>query len=176
MFLENLKSYFIILLVVGVLGVGAYWAVDSLQVDSKEFDTQKTDIRPIIVNDPTGYSPGQGVTTSTESPTTQKPTTTTTTPAKPTVNQGVFGELKSALQKLVDDNVLMKKGSRGTRVGTIQEFLNIYNGTDAKLDNDFGATTESQVKNFQKAEGLSADGQTGTGTYKKMIEWLDKQN
>ena len=69
----------------------------------------------------------------------------------------------------------MKKGSRGTRVGTVQEFLNIYNGTDSKIDNDFGATTENQIKAFQKSEGLTADGQAGPGTYKKMIEWLKKQ-
>lgn len=176
MFLENLKSYLIIILILGVLGFGGFWAVDSLtNTDSRDYvDTNSRDVSPIIVNDPTGFSPGGSSVVEETKPVVEKPTTTTA--PKPTVDSGVFGDLKSALQKLIDDNVLMKKGSRGTRVGTVQEFLNIYNGTDSKIDNDFGATTESQVKTFQKAEGLSADGQTGSGTYKKMIEWLDKQN
>lgn len=85
--------------------------------------------------------------------------------------QSLIGEL----QKLVDDNVFMKVGSRGTRVGTVQTFLNLYNKTSKKVDNDYGAGTKTDVMNFQKAEGLTVDGETGPVTYRKMIEWLKKQ-
>lgn len=171
MFFETLKVNLLIIIFFGVVGALGYWAVNSLQVDPEEFESQLVDVRPIIQNEPTGYmdNSNTGVQASTpEVPTT--PVQVTTTPSA----TGEHAELKSALQKLIDDNVLMKEGSKGTRVGTVQEFLNIYNGTDSKKDNDFGATTTSQVKAFQKAEGLSADGQAGPGTYKKMIDWLDK--
>lgn len=173
MFFETLKANLLIIIFFGVVGALGYWAVNSLQVDPEEFESQLVDVRPIIENDPTGYmdTSNTGVVTSTP----EVSITPTSTPTNPTsASTGEHGELKSALQKLVDEKVLMKVGSRGTRVGTVQEFLNIYNGTDSKIDNDFGATTENQIKSFQKAEGLSADGQAGPGTYKKMIDWLNK--
>lgn len=69
----------------------------------------------------------------------------------------------------------MKEKSQGTRVGTLQAFLNIYNNTSKKVDNDFGAGTKTDVINFQKAEKLLADGEAGPGTFQKMIDWLKKQ-
>jgi len=79
------------------------------------------------------------------------------------------------LEKLVADNVFMKEKSQGTRVGTIQTFLNIYNNTSKPVDNDYGPGTKTDVMNFQKAEGITADGEAGPGTFRKMIEWLKKQ-
>ena len=69
----------------------------------------------------------------------------------------------------------MKVGSKGTRVGTVQNFLNLYNKTSKRVDNDYGKTTKTDVIAFQKAVGLTQDGETGPTTYKKMIEWLKKQ-
>ena len=86
-------------------------------------------------------------------------------------NQTLINEL----QKLVDENIYMKVGSKGTRVGTVQNFLNLYNKTSKRVDNDYGNGTKTDVIGFQKKEGLTADGETGPTTYKKMIEWLKKQ-
>lgn len=86
-----------------------------------------------------------------------------------------YQTLINELQKLITDNVFMKVGSRGTRVGTIQTFLNIYNKTNKKVDNDYGAGLKTDVANFQKAVGITADGETGPATYRKMIDWLKKQ-
>lgn len=175
MFFETLKANILIILFFGIIGFLGYWGVTSLQVDPAEFDVQSNDIRPIIENDPTGYMDDSESSPAPSSPVANPPVTTNNPPVTQTpALDGEHSELKNALQKLITDNVLMKKGSRGTRVGTIQEFLNIYNGTDSKIDNDFGATTENQIKVFQKAEGLTADGQAGPGTYKKMIDWLNK--
>ncbi|MCE9548824.1 peptidoglycan-binding protein [Candidatus Nomurabacteria bacterium] len=69
----------------------------------------------------------------------------------------------------------MKEKSRGTRVGTVQTFLNIYNGTTKKVDNDYGAGTKADVIKFQKAVGLTADGEAGPSTFAKMIDWLETQ-
>ena len=87
-----------------------------------------------------------------------------------------YQDLINELQKLVDDNVYMKKGSKGPRVGVIQKFLNIYNNTSSRIDNDYGSGLETLVKKFQTAEKLTADGQVGPNTYKKMIDWLKINN
>ena len=86
-----------------------------------------------------------------------------------------YQSLITELQKLIDDNIFMKVGSRGTRVGTIQTFLNIYNKTSKRVDNDYGAGLKTDVMNFQKAVGITADGETGPSTYNKLIYWLKKQ-
>ena len=105
----------------------------------------------------------------------EKPTPTTTTPTKPATVTYKYQSLINDLQKLVTDKVFMKEGSQGTRVGTLQTFLNIYNKTSKKVDNDYGAGTKVDVTNFQKAEKLTADGEAGPGTFQKMIDWLKKQ-
>lgn len=101
-----------------------------------------------------------------EKPTTPPPATTTTYKNQTLINE---------LQKLVTDNVFMKVGSKGTRVGTVQKFLNLYNKTSTKVDNDYGTGMKTAVTTYQKAVGITADGETGPTTYKKMIEWLKKQ-
>jgi murein L,D-transpeptidase YcbB/YkuD len=83
-----------------------------------------------------------------------------------------YQNLVNDLQKLLDGNVYLKSKSQGLAVGTIQEFLNVYNNTSNKVDNDYGAGTATSVKNFQKDQGLTIDGETGPNTYKKMISWL----
>ncbi len=103
----------------------------------------------------------------------ETPEPTYPTPAStPSKYDPVIGEL----QALITENVLMKVGSRGTRVGTVQRFLNIYNGTSSKVDNDYGESTKKAVAAFQKAQGLTADGEAGPGTFQKMIDWLKKQS
>jgi len=93
----------------------------------------------------------------------------------PTITTYKHQSLINELNKLVTDKIYMKQGSRGTRVGTVQNFLNIYNNTSNKIDNDYGPTMKSRVTAFQKAEGLIADGEAGVNTFSKMIEWLKKQ-
>lgn len=82
--------------------------------------------------------------------------------------------LLGKLQGLIDDNIQMKKGSRGTRVGTVQKFLNIYLDKQSGVDNVYGEGTIKRVKEFQSKEGIGADGFAGPNTYKKMIEVLKK--
>lgn len=86
-------------------------------------------------------------------------------------NQALIDEI----QKLVNAKVFLKLKSQGASVGTVQKFLNVYNKTSNKVDNDFGASTVAGVKDFQKDMGLTADGEVGPGTFTKMIEWLKKQ-
>ncbi|HCY26573.1 TPA: hypothetical protein DIC38_02755 [Candidatus Nomurabacteria bacterium] len=81
----------------------------------------------------------------------------------------------SSIQGLVDRKVNLKLGSKGVDVGVVQKFLNIYNGTSKRIDNDFGAGTVTLVKDFQKDIGLTADGEVGSTTLNKMINWLKNQ-
>lgn len=92
-----------------------------------------------------------------------------------TATASKHNNLINDLQKLIDDKVFMKEKSRGARVGTLQTFLNIYNNTSKKVDNDYGPGMKADIVAFQKAEGLTADGEAGPGTFAKMIEWLKKQ-
>ncbi len=78
------------------------------------------------------------------------------------------------LQKLITDKIFMKEGSNGTRVGTVQTFLNVFNDTTSTVDNDFGPGTKAKVIAFQKAVNITADGQPGPGTYQAMIDWLNE--
>jgi mannosyl-glycoprotein endo-beta-N-acetylglucosaminidase len=112
-------------------------------------------------------SPGVGLEEKPLSTTTPAPSTSGTS----TKHQSLINEL----QKLADDKVYMKQGSQGTRVGTVQNFLNIYNKTSKKIDNDYGAGTKKDVAAFQKAQGLTADGEAGPTTFSKMVAWLKKQ-
>jgi len=97
------------------------------------------------------------------------------TPVVETETSSEYASLTQALQKLIDEKIYMKVGSRGTRVGIVQEFLNIYHTKQARADNDYGAGTKTRVSEFQKTVGVTADGETGPQTYQKMIDWLKKQ-
>lgn len=57
---------------------------------------------------------------------------------------------------------ILKKGSKGEAVKTLQEFLNIT------IDGDFGNNTEAAVKEFQSKNGLQVDGIVGQKTWAVM--------
>jgi peptidoglycan hydrolase-like protein with peptidoglycan-binding domain len=56
---------------------------------------------------------------------------------------------------------ILRKGSKGNAVRTLQRNLNTVLGTKLAVDGDFGPATESAVRAFQKKYGLTADGQYG---------------
>jgi hypothetical protein len=58
--------------------------------------------------------------------------------------------------------IVLKKGSKGESVKTLQEFLKIT------ADGIFGANTEAAVKSWQKAHGLFDDGIVGPKTWAAM--------
>lgn len=159
--MESFKANFLIFVFLVLVGGAAYWAFTSLKAENQELvnSTSSADIAPVVSSEPMEYTPAPIPEEEIDLP---EPTPTPT-PA-PT-------GLSAELQDLIDDNVLMKKGSRGTRVGVVQRFLNEY-GIKVSVDNDYGDSMVTAVKKFQSEQKLSADGQAGPGTYKKMIEWL----
>ncbi len=184
--MDNLKSaLFSILILVALGGIG-YWAVTSLQSgpehldyqEIKELKKENEELKKELKNLNTQLASLQPKVEDTvpevvkeeSKPVVEQTKTEPTTPTK-YKNQTLINEL----QKLVDGNIFIKLKSQGTRVGTVQKFLNLYNKTSNRIDNDYGATTQKLVIAFQKDQGLKADGELGPTTFKKMIDWLKKQ-
>ena len=63
----------------------------------------------------------------------------------------------------------IKSGSKGEVVELVQRMLNEKGYACGSADGIFGAKTESAVKSYQKAKGLSADGIVGDITYAKLF-------
>ncbi len=61
---------------------------------------------------------------------------------------------------------VLKLGDRGAIVGSLQQVLN-YNGYKLVVDNIFGKGTDTAVRDFQRKNGLVADGRPGTATQAK---------
>ncbi|MFA6300723.1 MAG: peptidoglycan-binding protein [Candidatus Paceibacterota bacterium] len=180
--MEKMKFGLLAVVVLFVLGLLGYWAVSTIQSGSeyqtrqkfeqltKENDDLKIQVAALTDQIDTLQSQLPDNTTDTSSGSgdqADKPAPTTTTyKYQSSIND---------LQKLEDGNVLMKIKSSGANVGIVQKFLNIYNNTSNKIDNDFGPSMEKAIIAFQKDQGITSDGQVGPGTYSKMIDWLKKQ-
>lgn len=66
----------------------------------------------------------------------------------------------------------LRKGNKGKQVKTLQRLLIIETCDVGKngADGDFGAMTESAVKEFQKKHGLEVDGIVGKNTWTKLLK------
>ena len=171
--MENLKFIVYSIVILAVIGLIGYWSFFTMQSGSEHVASEK--IKQLQEENENLKNEVEDLTKELAvlQPKIEEPPVTEET-KQPIVYK--YQDLINELQKLVDDNVFMKLKSYGTRVGTVQKFLNIYNNTSVKVDNDYGPGTVTRVKAFQKMEGLTADGEAGSTTFKKMIEWLKKQN
>ena len=61
--------------------------------------------------------------------------------------------------------VITKHGDSGTYTYIVQFILSAKGFYTGKMDAEFGSGTELAVKEFQKAKGLSADGDVGENTW-----------
>ena len=185
--MENFKFGLFSIVGIGLAGLLLFWAITSIQTGSenkssetiaalksenedlkKEVVLLKSDVSTLEAQIEAGKTTNPTPAPTEEKPAPPKPTPTTTTPYK---NQALISEF----DKLVKANAYLKEKSQGAGVGSVQKFLNVYNKTSNKVDNDYGASTKTAVAVFQKKEGLTADGEAGVGTFKKMIDWLKKQ-
>ena len=80
----------------------------------------------------------------------------------------MFGNLVEEKEVLSENNI--KKGSEGEEVVALQQLLGI-NPADGK----FGPQTDTEVKKFQKENGLSADGIVGPKTLEKIESMYEKK-
>lgn len=175
--MDKLKFGLFSIVVLGTLGLFWYWSVSTIESGSEHTAREKV----LLLEQENETLKGQvkelssKLAAATPAETTKepvkedpKPATSTTTTTSADKDQTLINEL----QKLIDDKVNMKQGSTGSRVGTVQKFLNRYNNTTTKIDNDYGPGMVKLVTAFQKAQGLSADGEAGATTFSKMISWL----
>ena len=68
------------------------------------------------------------------------------------------------LLPLAADAAVLKKGSRGDEVVTLQKKLKQWGYYDGAVDGVFGSGTEKAVQYFQRKNGLAADGVVGAKT------------
>ncbi len=71
--------------------------------------------------------------------------------------------------------VLYQNGSHGTKVKQIQTQLKKFGYYEGAIDGIYGSGTESAVKVFQRAEGLTVDGIVGPGTWQHLFENEEEQ-
>jgi murein L,D-transpeptidase YcbB/YkuD len=177
--MENLKGILILILIIMVVALLGFWAFRTLEPGNVSASRQKqAELAAKNLELESQVEDLKNQVAELEQAAEKQPTPVTPEPEAPVVaavttykNQTLINEL----QKLITDKVSMKVGSKGTRVGTLQKFLNLYNGTHNKVDNDYGASMKTAIANFQKKVGLPADGQAGASTFQKMIDWLKKQ-
>jgi murein L,D-transpeptidase YcbB/YkuD len=187
--MDNFKFTLFSIFILALLGLSGYWAFSTIEsgsthVDSqkqKELEQQNEELTKELAQAKTDYNllkaekeaetqNEQNVSAGTTPGTT---TTPTSIPAKTPAYK--YQSLIDDLQKLADGKTYLKNKSQGIAVGTLQKFLNIYNNTSTKVDNDYGVSVATAVKAFQKAQGLTQDGEVGPGTFLKMISWLKTQ-
>lgn len=180
--MEKLRFTLFSVVVLVVLGLVAYWAVATIQSGSEHATTETIErlqaenenLRrevELLKSDLRTSESKLAELTATPEDTEGEGTDPVSTEPDVYKNQSLIDEL----EKLISDGIFMKVGSRGTRVGTVQKFLNVYNDTSKRVDNDYGNGTKADVTAFQRAEGLTADGEAGKQTFSKMVEWLKEQ-
>lgn len=76
----------------------------------------------------------------------------------------VVAVLLVVLLPLAADAAVLKRGSRGDEVVTLQKKLKQWGYYDGAVDGIFGAVTEKAVQYFQRKNGLTADGVVGAKT------------
>ncbi len=173
--MEKFKFFVLSIIVLAILVLLGFWAVTSLPSGSEyrtdeiisKLEDENEDLKQQIedlTKELEVYKPVE-----VKDPVTEPIEDTTT--LKIYKNQAIINEL----EQLIVDKVQMKFKSVGTRVGTIQKFLNVYNNTNLRIDNAYGEGTKKSVIIFQKAEGLTANGEVDETTFTKMIEWLKEQ-
>jgi len=77
-------------------------------------------------------------------------------------------ELRKAGIDVADNTPTLRRGNQGDEVADLQMLLNSKFGYKLDIDGDFGSKTESAVKDFQRKQGLTADGVVGPKTWKAL--------
>lgn len=175
--MDKFKFFISSVLTLVIVGLGVYWAFISLESGSSHANKEKLaeleDRNEELEEEVEDLKNELALYKETEEEVIEEPVQEEN--QNPEITTYKYQSLINELQELINDNVSMKVGSKGTRVGTIQNFLNLYNNTTKRVDNDYGKTTKTDVANFQKKVGLSQTGETGVATYQKMIDWLKSQ-
>jgi murein L,D-transpeptidase YcbB/YkuD len=168
-YMNEFKFQLSTIVLVALLAFGAYWAFTNLDTGVRY---QRDDI---VISDPETDSEEEVVLqndNTTDVVVEQEQTDVPDPTPAPSLSEEQQ-TLLAELEDLIVDDIYMREGSRGTRVGTVQNFLNLYLDTESSVDNQYGPGTRSRVRQFQEQEGLTADGLAGPSTYGAMIDVLE---
>lgn len=69
-----------------------------------------------------------------------------------------------------EDMDILRKGSKGAQVRTLQRLLNAVIGQELDIDGDFGVATHAAVVVYQRMRGLEVDGICGPMTWKRLLK------
>jgi len=186
--MENFKFVLFSIIVLGALGFAGYWAFSTIESGSyhvnkekqeqmvkenEELKKENTELKKelSLLEEEKNTLELEVANNKEEPEVPEKEEAPVKTPTPTYKYQTLIDEI----QKLVNANMTLKNGSQGVAVGTIQKFVNVYNGTNNRVDNDFGSSTFMAIKKIQKDLGLKDDGVVGPGTMRKMIDWLKKK-
>lgn len=180
--METFKSIIFSILILTIFGAVVFWSVTTLQSGSgfladqkiKQLQVENDNLKKELKNSavepavvlPTQVVPDSNIITEI------KPIPAVVKPVTPVVNKNQ--SLINEIQSLITKNITIKSKATGISVGTLQKFLNVYNNTSNRIDNDYGKTSQTLMIAFQKSVGLTANGEVSITTYNKMIEWLKK--
>lgn len=171
--MDKLKFILFSIVTLTLLGLFGYWSVSTIQSGTENVTDQK--IKQLVKENEDLKTETKKLTDELGDLQSKLEESTPSAPTNPEVTVYKYQILIDELQKLVSNNVLLKQKSRGLNVGTVQNFLNIYNDTSSKVDNDYGVGTAKVVSVFQKDSGLNPNGEASLSTFNKMIDWLKKQ-
>ena len=171
--MEKLKFVLFSVITLSLLGLLGYWSVNTLQSGTQHVADQK--IKQLAKENEDLKTETKKLTDELGTLQSKLGEAVPSVTKNPEITFYKYQSLIDELQKLVSNNVLLKQKSRGPNVGTVQNFLNIYNDTSNKVDNDYGVGTVKVVSVFQKDSGLNPNGEAGLSTFNKMIDWLKKQ-
>ncbi len=182
--METFKSTIFSILILAIFGGAIYWSITTMQSGSgfvadqriKQLKVENENLKKELKN--STVEPAIVVSVQPDpvsvAPVDVKPQTENKPVVTPTTYK--YQSLINEIQSLINKNITLKLKVTGTSVGTLQKFLNVYNKTSNKIDNDYGKSSQTLVIAFQKSQSLTANGEVNVTTFKKMIDWLKKQN
>lgn len=87
------------------------------------------------------------------------------------ITDGKYSDMPRAISSEEErEMTLIKKGSKGSEVKTLQRLLNAVIDAGLEVDGDCGNNTVSAIKSYQSKRGLEADGQCGNNTWNKLLK------
>jgi hypothetical protein len=162
----------LMLTIMGLLVYGGYFSLKSL-TDPKKYvpvDTEKIgDLHHIVSSADNGLP--TRVLSSTATAVTSASSTTNQTSS---TNNSGSSDLSTQIKSMIDQKITLKSGSKGSTVGSMQQFMNLYFQKQSKIDNDYGKRLVADVIKFQGQNKISQTGKVGAQTLQRMIEWLNK--
>ena len=154
------------LILIIALGAGGYFAIKSMTKPASYIPkTIETigDLHAVVTDPDTGTSP------------VQTPVTTAPAVAAPVATASVSStstSLSTNLSSMISNKILLKLGNKGTNVGYVEQFMNLYLKKNLVIDDTFDKILKANIITFQKQNKIAQTGTVGPTTLQTMVLWL----